>query len=242
MNENNFFSKLVQGVGLLFNIGILISQYILRDDFKQVFNVNEQVNFAPFSLVALIIGLVIVIGLYAYRHSLSTRKYLARFDTIKNYYQNTRLSPDNKDFKAYNPEPFYIDGKRLAWSFIILSIIVFSLIFIVNSGVAKGFLYLIFALLIIFSSTVFLMNLYVFEEWKSKEKERKNALDEKIRLFFSKSYKEISRAENPNNFLYPSVQLTIEVDGGRFSVVSDLNDPDKFFKIDPIIEQKINEK
>lgn len=233
MKNDNFTSKLIQGLGSVGSIVGLIGQYLLRDEFKNLLKIPGDQNFSAFSLGVLVIGTVIIIGLYANRNSLSNKIYLCWPSIKKKYFDDLR---DPEKQKGFIQEPFYLDGRRGAWTSVLIATVSFILVLFSLNSFNKSIFYLAFSLSVIFSVTIFLLSLFVFEEWRAKEKERRYTLDEKIKDFFAPKYKELSREEDSSNFLYPAVRQTIEVHGEEYLVVSDLNNPDRFFNVQKKIE------
>jgi hypothetical protein len=226
MRDESFLSKAIQVVGFITSIAGLVTQYLLREDFKQLLKIVEDHTFSAFSFGSMITGFVLIIGLYSSRQVLGIKKYFWGYSKYLKSIRDPKADPVS--------EPFYIDGKRIAWSAVVVSFASFLSIILVSDPLWKSILYSIFVVLLIFSVTIFLLAMYSVEEWRNGIRSRKERLKDRIQDFFAPQYKEVSRHEDTSNFLVPVIRQVIEVQGTKYSVTSDLNDPDKYFHVEKI--------
>ena len=85
IENNDFISKTIRIIGILFNIILLISQYFLRDEFSKLLMIDKNNSYySAFTLFAFILGSIIIIGLYSIKYSLLNRWYI-RKDKYKKY-------------------------------------------------------------------------------------------------------------------------------------------------------------
>ncbi len=246
--NDNFLSKIIQYIGTFFTIAGIISQYLFREEFRKILYISDTGSYYDaFTISGLISGLIIVIGLYANRYFLISRFYLNKrkykkyLEGIKKVKSSTdSLLPEST--KDVVLEPFYLNGKRLALISLISSIIFFIFIFYFKSPFLKSIFYLLFFLAIIFSVTIFLLLLFMEEDWKRKNDETREVIWWKIREYFTPKIKIIEKFEDTSSILYPVNRMIIEVEGRKYSVVTDKNNPEKYFLVEPYIEKREIEK
>lgn len=246
-NNDDFLSKIVQYVGTIFTIGGLITQYLLRDEFSKLLSINGADSYySAFTIAGLILGITIVVGLFANRYILLNRwhpdneKYKKYLESIrKRQIANSQSTSGNVDIEV---EPFFLDGKRIAFGLLILSIIFFIAIFCFPNPLGKSIFYLLFLLAVIFSATIFLLLLYGEEDWKRKEETTRQLIIEKIKDHFAPKFKVIERSEDTSNLLCPVTIIIIEVEKQKYIVTTDKNNPNKYFSVQKFIEKKNDNK
>lgn len=227
-NESSpdFLSKALQLVSGVFTIGALISQYFLREEFEQLLAIAPDFNYyKAFTLAGMIIGFLIVVMVFTNRIYSYNKWY-----PIKKAYTNYIISLKSERPEDRKSEPFYINLNRLAILSVFLSIISFIYIFRTENSLLKSIYYLSFLLLTVFSMSVFLTDLYGREEWRKNKVSAKQKIDTKIKEHFAPNYKVLLRYEDLSQ-LPQSTKLLIEVENKNYWVISENNDPDKFFSI-----------
>ena len=232
-NNNDFLSKIIQIVGILFNILLLISQYFLRDEFSKLLMIDKNNSYYPaFTVVALILGSIVIVGLYSIRYSLLNRWYICRdqYKKYLSYLEKRRLNQNNTEIEI---EPFFLDGSRFAFIAIVFSIIFFVVIFVTSDPLYKSIFYLLLILGIIVSLSIFLMLLYLQGDWIKKEDLNNKKIEEKIKNFLSPEFQETERIEDYSNVLNPIVKIKIKVKNRNYLVFVNKNDPNKYFSINP---------
>lgn len=235
--ENTFLSKIIQYVGVLFTIGSLISQYVLREEFRKILNIGESSYYQAFTVAGLILGIAIFIGIFSNR-SFLLQKWYPRKKNYKKYINSLQKSQNagqsnQSDAAEIILEPFYLDGRRLATMCLVLSAVAFSFIFISTDPLLKSLFYLVFLLLIIFSITNYIILLYGEEDWKTRENLAREIISSKIANFFSPPYKVIERFEDTSNAYYPVTKIIVKVSGKKYLIVTDKNNPEKYFSVKP---------
>ena len=112
--------------------------------------------------------------------------------------------------------------------------IFFIAIFVVDNELHKSIFYLFLILSIITSLSIFLILLYLREEWVTKEDLNKKKIEQKINDFLSPGFKEIERIEDYSNVLNPILKIKVKVKNKNYLVFVNKNDPNKYFFISPI--------
>jgi len=243
MNNDDFLSKIVQYTGTIFTVGGLITQYLFRDEFSKLLSINGTDSYySAFTIAGLILGITIVVGLFANRYMLLNRwyinseKYRKYLESIrKRQVANNQTLTSNAEVVA---EPFFLDGKRIAFGLLILSIILFIAIFCFPNALVKSIFYLLFLLSVIYSATSFLLLLYGEEDWKRKEETTRQLIIEKIKDHFAPKFKELERLEDTSNPLRPITSVIIEVEKQKYIVTTDKNNPNKYFSVQKFVEKK----
>lgn len=248
MNDG-FISKLIQyAAGFLTLTGIVL-QYFLRNEFFQIlkFDITNS-YYNAFTLAGLILGLVVFIGVFANRYFINSRfhfnrkgynKYLKSIRNTSKEIREEKTKREESDDSEGVIEPLYLDGVRISYISLLLSISSFVLIFCFSNPLLRSIFYLVFLLTIIFSATIFIMQLYMSEDWKRQEKERINLVITKIKDYFAPPIKIFHILEDRSNFLYQTVNLIIKVDDKIYRVNADINNPNKFFSIYEISQQDL---
>lgn len=232
MGNDSFISKLLQGVAAVFTLAGIISQYLLRKEFFQILKIdNTNSLYDSFTLAGLIIGLIIFVGIFANRYLINNKIYLDKKAYEKYLNLIRENQPKTEDKRLNIVEPFNFSVSNIAWVLLIFSVVFFILIPVIQNPLSKGIFYLLFLLAAIFSSTVFLLQLYLDEDWKKREKERRDSFHEKIKSRLSPSFKILNILENNSNFMYPVTTMTIEMSGKKYQINADSNNPDKFFNL-----------
>jgi len=240
-NNNDFLSKIIQYIGTIFTIGGLISQYLFREEFQKILSINGfDSYYSAFTVAGLILGITIVVGLFANRYLIlnrwypNTGKYKKYLDSIHTR-QTTTIQNQNSNVEI-ELEPFYFDGKRFASVLFLLSTIFFVTIFFYSNPLIKSIFYLLFLLSIIYSATNFLLLLYGENDWRRKEEESRRLINEKIQDHFAPKFKVLERIEDTSNLLYPVTKVLIMVEGKKYFVVTDKNNPNKYFSVQKYVE------
>ena len=246
-NNNDFLTKVVQYAGTIFTIGGLIMQYLFRDEFQKILIINGSNSYySAFTIAGLILGVTIVICLFANRYILLNRWYPDQ-EKYKKYLNSIRKrqvesAQNQTPSSELEMEPFYLNGKRFAFILFLLSIVFFIIIFYFPNPLVKSVFYLIFLLSVIFSATTFLLLLYGEEDWKRREEETRRLIDEKIKDFFAPKFKVLERVEDTSNLLYPVTRVLISVENKKYIVATDKNNPNKYFSVQEYIEKKNESK
>lgn len=243
-SDNGFLSKIIQFAGLIFTVGGLISQYLLRDEFRRILSISEENSYyQAFTIAGLILGIVIFIAVFASRYLLLNRWYLNSksydryLQSIRNV-QNQQIAQNIEPATNITQEPFYLDGRRIAYIVLLLSLVLFILVFYFSDTLLKSIFYLLFLLSVIYSATTFIILLYLEEDWKQKEKEARENLLNRIATHISPQFKTIERLEDTSNLLYPVTKMIIEIGKIKLLVVADKNNPDKYFSIQPFVSNQ----
>ncbi len=83
----------------------------------------------------------------------------------------------------------------------------------------------------IFTLTVFVLKIYQFEEWKIQEDKKLSIINEQIQKYFSKPIKYYATVEDTKDIFNQYRLFFIEVEGVKYKVTSDRNNPNRFFEV-----------
>lgn len=250
-NNQSFLQQIFENFGTFIALLTPIAQYAFRDEFRAILNItNDTALFNAFTLVAVIFGFTIILGLFANKQILHTKIYLDQKAKVKYLEsiqpQTTIPAETSKELpaskKEFVDEPFYLDISRIAFISLILSAIAFSLIFVFVDPLLKNICYLVFILSSIFTLTVYVLKIYQFEEWKYLEEKKIENINDRIQKYFSRPFKTYATVENSKDIFNQYRLFFIEVDNVRYKVTSDRNNPNKFFEIIQLIDTEDSQK
>ena len=239
MNKNNFVSELIQIIGFMSAITVSLSQYFFRDNFKTLFEINSKL-YGPTSLIALIISLSIIIGLFANRYNLSTKFYLSNKYKIifLNAINENNSSPEilGKSKKLIN-EPFSYSFKKLSILSIILAIVSYLVVIATNKTIFDCLFYILFICFSVISISIFSIQIYLEKEFAQREEQINEQIFIKIKDYFAKKITIKSDFKNISNWQFPQRHIEIEYDKIKYKITCDANNPDRFFNIEEIINK-----
>lgn len=226
MKNNDFISNLFQTVGFLAAIIIAISQYIFSNQFKNLFVGNEQMYYLA-NTCALGVSLASIVGLYANRYLIEIKHYFTKKQEVE-YYNKLKSVGQNNEVVE---EPWSWRISDFGIMFLLIALI--SLYFLISdhNAVILAISYIIFVCTTIDSVAIFSLKIYNQQEWRGNEEKNRERIVEKINQYFAGSFKITLEVKDDSNFMYPSRTIIIEKDGKKYKVVSDANNPDKYFQI-----------
>lgn len=254
MDEDSFLSSIVKFIGFITTIGGLITQFILNEQIKTFFQINSPqgaIYLNAFSFGSLLVGLAIIIILYKYRFVLSNKRYFNRKAGHKYFKKLAQRETEQQTSRSIKKvkttiltndediliEPFYYNFQIIAIFTLVLSSILFALIFFVSKDLSKAVLYYLFVQLIVYSLTVFLLDLYNNQERKHLEKKSLNHMYEKIEEYFLptiqyKGYIKIYQSNPSQRY------IDLIVENKEYRAVINLFEPDGYFEIFPLINSR----
>jgi len=133
-NNQNFLQQIFENFGTFIALVTPIAQYLFRDEFSAILNIGEDTAlFNAFTLVAIVFGFTIILGLFANKQFLHTKLYLNQKEKRK-YFESIQPkvvteSETNEQEHKFVEEPFYLDANKFAFLSLFISAISFSLIF-----------------------------------------------------------------------------------------------------------------
>lgn len=177
MNKDNFFTNLLQNLGFIAAISIAFFQYSLNDSFKFLFKGDDQL-FKSATLVALIISIAIIIGLFAYRYYFLNKIYFNNdkknkyFNDLNSQQQINLSNPEEstKSRKQFKQpiEPWNFTLLQFAFFLIIISLISFVPLLMFNYiSVLAVLFYVFFICSAVASISIFSIQLYRDSEYKT---------------------------------------------------------------------------
>lgn len=244
--EKNFISQILEYFGYIAAIVVAFSQYILRDSFQVFFNESPEI-YAVSSLFALFVSLVVIVAVFSNRYTIGTKYYFSNkkktdyFNKLREEQEAQKSAQQNN--QVYNPkhvlEPRSITLKQFAVVLIILSAISFFCLIYLSDIYLKSLSYIVLVASIVGSISIYATSLYNENEWKQRERTKKDLIMSKIKDHFVGEIKINLSWKNNTNIVQPIQNMTIERQGKKYNVVVDINDPENFFSIQEIIEERV---
>lgn len=231
MKSNDFLANLLQIIGFLAAIILAISQYFLSGQFKFLFPKSEYL-YSVSTIVALVLCLAIIIGLYSNRYLIDNKNYYSRKNRDKYWLKLQEARSTNNNHLI--SEPAYWTLYYLGFIFIILSLISFGFLLFISDHYWRSLNYISFICLSVSSLTIFSLKIYLGYEFKTiEDKVRSNTLD-KINEYFAGNIQIVTEGVNRSNMMYPTREILIIKDGDRYKIIADANDPNKYFNVEKL--------
>jgi hypothetical protein len=254
MNKNSFLSDLLQNVGFIAAIAVAISQYSLNDSFA-IFFIDNEAIFKASSLVALIISIGLILGIFVLRSRLLNQIILFPWDSIV---YNKKLNQINVDinkvilekgieegekYKASVRWPVYpksITAVGLGFVFLILSALFFVLLINLHSIIWIGsILFILFITLSVTSISLFSIRIYNDSEYKAQRIATTEEIFNRINEFFADKVIVISDFQDINNFTNPIRTILVKhPKKGIYRIDCNSYDPSKLFSIQKIKQER----
>lgn len=226
MKNNDFLTNLFQVVGFLAAIIIAISQYIFSNQFKGLFIGNEQIYYLANTCV-LGISLVSIIGLYANRFLIENKHYFTEKSKVDYYTKLNQSIGTNQAIK----EPWNWKISDFGVVFLLVAMISFYYLISERNIVGLSIAYTSFICSTIDSIAIFVLKIYNQQEWRNSEYRNRDRIIEKINKYFAGSFRISEEFKDDSNFMYQSRTIMVEKDNKKYKVISDANNPDKYFSI-----------
>ena len=252
MNKNSFFSDLLQNIGFISAIAVAISQYALSDNFRIFFGESESL-FKAASLVALIVSIGLILGIFVMRFSLLNKMYLP-FSGKSNYTKKMNEISQKKaqvlqekgaeEAQKYQNsvewpvEPHSIKAIHLGFVFLIFAVALFVLMVLQLAIWLTLFSFISFISLTVASISIFSIQMYRDGEYRKTREETDQVIYNKINEFFSDKVIVMSDFQDQNNFINPIRTIIVEhPTRGLFRVDCNAYDPGKSFSIQKVIPE-----
>ena len=176
MKSNDFLSNLLQVIGFLAAIIIALTQYFFSSNFKYLFNLSEN-YYSISNIVALILSLVIILGIYTIRHSLDIPRYFCKSSKEK-YFKNLQEIGNDKDKIKTIQQPRTWALSQSGFVFIFIAIILYGLLLMAKNAIAISLFYISFICSSVYALSIFCLKIYNLQDYKNtEEKIRKQTLD-----------------------------------------------------------------
>src|SRR3989344_4012079 len=222
MNRDNYLTNLLQNLGFIAAISVSFFQFALNDSFKVIFETNDSL-FRSASLVALILSLALIWGLFAFRYYLLNEIYFNQSKKVKYLNELNDENVKNRIGTNVNSglsgrrakiirKPWHFTILQLAFFLIFLSLFSFILLLIFNYiSVFAVFFYVLFICSAVAAISIFSIQLYNDNEYRNKQQNTDTIILGKIRERFVESvkiifeyngqkYRIFTRSDNPNNY------------------------------------------
>lgn len=247
----SYFSNLLETVTLILGIIGLFSQYIFRNEIKQLLQISNEVGYYDaVSIFSALFGILIFAGIYSNRHFLLTKFYLDKkgYKKWQNYIislnEKAKKTTEDDSLKTKNikivlePE-LYLNGFRVATLSIILSVFFFILILFAQNSLWKTTYYFFSLITFFLSSSILSLLIYSQERWGAEKIFKRRETEDKIKKIFSPDVKIIKRNEE---FNWKTSEMLVMVTGQQFNnqiykILVDKNDPDTFISIQLMNQQ-----
>jgi len=229
-DQSSFFSDLLQNLGFLATAIVAITQYSLSSSFQFLFGENVQLLKIS-SLVALISSIAVFLGIFAFRFNLLNKIYISK--KAKDRYQ-VLLSKQAKDqsigkIQQFIPEPFGFTLLQMAFVFIALGIVSFSIALSIRQDVVTSISYIVFVNFIIAALSIFSIQLYREREIVKKRNDSNELILNKIREYFIGDIQIIYDSTEPFQFNGPNRQIIFVYKDKKYDVFTKSYDPENYF-------------
>jgi len=232
--EKKFISEVLEKIGYLSAFAVAFSQYLLKDTFRVFFESNLDIYYAS-SMFSLLVSIVIIISIFSNRYSISMKMYFSKKAKDEYYKQfRTPRSPEQTS-EYYISEPIAITLKQIALLLLLLSFFAFSVFIYQNDIYIRSISYIILIVSIVSSVTIYATSLYLENDWKENEKNKKAVVIAKIKEYFAGDIKINLTWRDTTNITNPLQKMVIERNGVKYNVIVNANDPELFFSVDQIL-------
>lgn len=236
--EKNFISQILEKVGYLSAFAVAFAQYFLRDSFRAFFGEDSKI-YSVSSIFALLLSIVVIMAIYSNRYNITLKTYFSNKKRDKYFAYLRKNNNPNPNVvenieQVFEPRSFTL--KHIAFVLIILSIVLFVFFIQDNSIIFKSICYIGFISSIVGSITIYSTNLYLDNDWQQKEKDKKEIILNKIKDYFASDIQIPLSWRDQSNISQPLQRMVVVRQGKKYNVVVDINDPEKFFTVNEIIE------
>ncbi|MCB9801654.1 MAG: hypothetical protein H6774_01050 [Pseudomonadales bacterium] len=254
MNKNSFLADLLQNIGFIAAVAVAISQYSLNESFVVFFSGNEEIYKAS-SLVALIISIGLILGVFVLRSRLLNPFILFPWDSVGYNKKRNQINDEiNKlilekgieeaeKYKATVQWPAYpksMTAIDLGFLFLLFSLISFVLLINFSQVVWIGsILFIFFITLSVTSISLFSIRLYNDSEYKSQRVATTEEIFNRINEFFADKVTVVSDFQDLNNFANPIRTIFVKhPKKGLYRIDSNSYDPSRLFSIQKVKQEK----
>ncbi len=254
MNKNSFLADLLQNIGFIAAVAVAISQYSLNESFSIFFIKNEAIYKAS-SLVALIISIGLILGIFVLRNQLLNPIIIFPWENSAYNKKRNQINADinqiisekgideGEKYKASIQWPVYpknITAIGLGFVFLFSSALSFILLINFHPIIWIGsILFILFITLSVTSISLFSIRLYNDNEYKTQRVATTEEIFNRINEFFADKVIVISDFQDINNFANPIRTIFVKhPKKGIYRIDCNSYDPSRLFSIQEIKQEK----
>ncbi|OGJ16445.1 MAG: hypothetical protein A2632_03205 [Candidatus Pacebacteria bacterium RIFCSPHIGHO2_01_FULL_46_16] len=255
MNKNSFLADLLQNIGFITAVAVAISQYSLNESFAVFFSGNEAIYKAS-SLVALILSIGLILGVFVLRNRLFNPIILFPWENTK-YNKKRNLINDEvnklirekgieeaEKYKAAVQLPTYPKSiTAIGIGFVLLLLSLASFVFLISFSQTiwiGSILFICFILFSVTSISLFSIRLYNDSEYKTQRIATTEEIFNRINEFFTDKVVVVSDSQDLNNFANPIRTIFVKhPKKDLYRIDCNSYDPSRLFSIQKIKQEKI---